>query len=131
MDALLPLPAGVDRAAGGALARVAETPGEVAADEREPVDAVGGGVERAADRAAGLLDALADLRELVDPVVDLGAEDGEDGEQQQGDEVGGDRRAQRARGGGVEAHPPAYPRGRPTAIGRWRPEARPQARFGR
>jgi hypothetical protein len=104
VDALLPLAAGGDRTAGGARARVAEDPGEVAAHEREPVHAVGGRVEGTADRAAGLLDALADLRELVDGVVDLGTEDGEDGQQEQDDDVGGDRRPQGARGGGVEAH---------------------------
>ena len=64
VHALLALAARGDRATGGAVARGAQDPGEVAADERQPVDAVRGRLERALDRAAGLLDALADLREL-------------------------------------------------------------------
>ena len=102
---------GGDRAARGAVARGAQDPGEVAADERQPVDAVRGRLERVLDRAARLLDALADLRELVHAVVDLDGEDGEDGEQDEGEDVGGDRRAQGSRRGWVEAHAAPVPAG--------------------
>ena len=104
MHALLALLPGGDDLAARAAPRRPQLLGELAANERQPVDAVGGRRERGSHAAARRRHAAAERRQLVDRVVHEQAEPGEEDEQQDDGDVAGNGGGQPARGGGIEAH---------------------------
>jgi hypothetical protein len=88
---------------------VAEAVGELAADDRGPVDGVGRGLETALDGLAAAPHPFAEDGEPVDGVVHGLAEEGEEEEQRDDQEIAGDRADPRRGQLRIEAHVLALP----------------------